>query len=114
MTRRAFAVAVGGVIGATARWLLGTATDDATITLLIANTVGAAVLGVVVNQWRSDHIMRAALGAGLCGGLTTFSGLTLAVAQRLDAGNFAAGAGLVLVSFGLGIAGFSTGRRVTT
>lgn len=77
-----FAVAVGGAAGAPARFLLDRwVTRRASGTaglgrfpwgLLVVNTLGSAIAGVVLATTTGD--LRYLLLAGLCGGFTTFSG----------------------------------------
>ena len=121
----ALAVGVAGGIGAVARYLLDGAVQDRTAGLfpfgtLTVNVIGSFILGilagVVLRHTGSAHL-KAVVGTGFCGGLTTWSTVswetirlaeehaaTLAVRYlmvTLAANLLAGGIGLVLV---LGIA----------
>ena len=96
LRRRATLLAVigaGGAIGAAARY--GTALaiparlDAFPIATFLVNVVGAVILGAVAAlpaDWLAAHeLTRPAIGTGFCGGLTTFSTMTLEIYQRLPA-----------------------------
>ena len=71
-------IAVGAAIGGLIRWWLDQrlpAHRRIPLSTLIVNVSGSLLLGVVVSLENPD--LRALLGAGLCGGLTTFSTLGL-------------------------------------
>ena len=93
LRRRAALLAVigtGGAIGAAARY--GTAlampphVDAFPFATFLVNVVGAVILGAVAAlpaDWLSAHeLTRPAIGTGFCGGLTTFSTMTLEIYQR--------------------------------
>lgn len=75
------AVALGGGIGATARYGASvawpTAADAFPFTTLLVNVIGCALIGVlmaVLTEWRNAHrLARPFLGTGVLGGFTTFS-----------------------------------------
>lgn len=91
------AVALGGAIGACARYGAGlvwpTAPTAFPWTTLLVNVLGCAVIGVfltVVAELRSVHpLLRPFFGTGVLGGFTTFSTYMLDI-QRLVAGGRAA------------------------
>jgi CrcB protein len=96
LRRRATLLAVigaGGAIGAAARY--GTALAIPThlnafpVATFVVNVVGAVILGAVAAlpaYWLSAHeLTRPAIGTGFCGGLTTFSTMTLEIYQRSPA-----------------------------
>jgi len=96
LRRRATLLAVigaGGAIGAAARY--GTALAIPThlnafpVATFLVNVVGAVILGAVAAlpaDWLSAHeLTRPAIGTGFCGGLTTFSTMTLEIYQRSPA-----------------------------
>lgn len=104
---RVAAVAVGAALGAGLRWLAldvgGQATADTV--LLVVNVAGAAVLGWLTG-W--PHGLRhprttALLGPGVCGGLTTWSGLALPAALRLREGDWEAALGWPALNVALGV-----------
>ncbi|MCD2186080.1 fluoride efflux transporter CrcB [Actinomycetospora soli] len=88
------AVALGGALGALARWGLGLAFPTPhgafpTTTLLI-NVVGCLLMGVLVvhvAEVRTAHpIVRPFLGVGVLGGFTTFSTFVVDAQQLLASG----------------------------
>lgn len=96
LRRRASLLAVigaGGAIGAAARYGAGLALpprpDAFPAATFAVNVVGAVVLGAVVAlpaDWLAAHeLTRPAVGTGFCGGLTTFSTMTLEIYQRSPA-----------------------------
>lgn len=99
------AVGCGGAVGAGSRYALtvlpATVLGWIPPATLVANVLGTIVLGMLMSAppgllpW--EHLMRPALGAGLCGGLTTFSTLALEVTDGL-AVNAGGAAGYALLS----------------
>lgn len=87
------AVAVGGAIGAVARWFLATnleATSGFPVATFVANVSGTFALGVVLVLGEKFHphnhrtwarLWRPFLGTGVLGGYTTFSTLTMEVVR---------------------------------
>lgn len=113
--RRAFTVvAVGGLVGAVLRWMVGEIVTDAAIALLVVNTTGTGLFGAVTRgALRGAPTRRLLLGVGFCGGLTTFSTFAVEVAIRLDAGRPVDGLGLTLLSLVLGVVAFGAGTATT-
>lgn len=66
------AVAAGGALGATARYLL-TQQFPGVWTVAVINIVGSLLLGVVAAILGPDRLWRLFLGVGVLGGFTTFS-----------------------------------------
>lgn len=81
----ALLVAVGGGLGAVLRWQLSTrarakGATPAGSTLLV-NVLGSFLLGLIAGWGSRPDWVLPLVGAGLCGGLTTFSTHALEVAQ---------------------------------
>ncbi|MGN6636341.1 MAG: fluoride efflux transporter CrcB [Oryzihumus sp.] len=84
------AIAVGGALGALARFLAGRAwgTGGAAFpwTTLTVNVVGCALIGVlmvlVTDVWTGRRLLRPFVGTGVLGGFTTFSTYAVDI-QRL-------------------------------
>lgn len=111
MQRAVPGVLIGGVAGSVLRWAVAEIGWSTSVTLVVVNTLGCAVLGGVVARWpAADHPVRLAAGLGFCGGLTTFSTLAVRVAQHLDAEAFADATRVSLGNVGLGLAAFVTVR----
>ena len=111
MERVVPAVLAGGAAGATLRWGIGEVGWSTATTLLVVNTVGCLVLGAVIAEWSDrDHPARLALGVGVCGGLTTFSGLAVELALRLDDGDLTGVVLLTTASIGFGVLALGIGR----
>lgn len=74
MLRRVLFVAVGGTIGTAARLALGLLLPDAgVLPVLIANVVGAFLIGVLTARLPTATDLRLLLGTGVLGGFTTYS-----------------------------------------
>lgn len=73
----AVAVAVGGVLGAEARYGLGLVGPVDPWTTLVINVSGCLLMGVLMvlltERFRVHPLVRPALGVGVLGGYTTFS-----------------------------------------
>lgn len=84
-------IGAGGALGAAARY--GTAlaipvrSGAYPVATFLVNVVGAVILGMVAAlpaSWlRAHELTRPAIGTGFCGGLTTFSTMSLEIYQRL-------------------------------
>jgi fluoride exporter len=96
LRRRATLLAVigaGGAIGSAARYgavlAMPPHLDAFPVATFLVNVVGAVILGAVAalpTDWLSAHeLTRPAIGTGFCGGLTTFSTMTLEIYQRSPA-----------------------------
>lgn len=88
------AVALGGALGALARWGLGLAFPTPSgafpTTTLLINVVGCLLMGLLVvhvAEVRTAHpLVRPFLGVGVLGGFTTFSTFAVDAEQLLAAG----------------------------
>ncbi|MFF4583051.1 fluoride efflux transporter FluC [Streptomyces sp. NPDC001389] len=105
------AVAVGGALGATARYALAllwpAGSEGFPWATFWTNVVGCALIGVLMaliseEGRRSPHpLLRPFAGAGVLGGFTTFSTYAVDFSRLLDAGR----AGLALVYAGVTVVG---------
>lgn len=94
----ALLVALGGGVGAALRFTAGHVLDRRFPTgTLLANTVGSFVLGILVGVGAGSGTA-ALLGAGFCGGLTTYSAFAVAVVLRGPRGGAAYAAATVAVA----------------
>jgi CrcB protein len=88
------AVALGGAVGALARYAAGrgwpAASDAFPWATLIVNAVGCAAIGVLMvlisDVWVAHRLVRPFLGTGVLGGFTTFSAYALDVQHLLETG----------------------------
>jgi fluoride exporter len=90
--RRATLLAVigaGGAIGAAARYgttlAIPAGSGDFPVAIFLVNVVGTVILGAVAALpagWlRAHELFRPVIGTGFCGGLTTFSTMSLGIYQ---------------------------------
>jgi CrcB protein len=122
--RRAALLAVigaGGAIGSAARYGTALAIPPSAaaypVVTFLVNVVGAVILGAIAALpagWLPAHeLTRPAIGTGFCGGLTTFSTMTLEIYQRW-AGHTALAAAYAVISLVAALAcawaGFSLAR----
>jgi CrcB protein len=92
--RTVAAVALGGGLGATARYAAGllwpTPTGGFPWTTLWINVVGCAVIGVfmtlLAEAWTPHPLVRPFFGTGVLGGFTTFSTYAVDIERFLDDG----------------------------
>lgn len=116
------AVIVGAAVGTTGRALLGHAlpTADGAIpwATLLANIVGAFLLGILVDWiarigdvggWR---LARMGLGTGVMGGFTTYSAFAVETTRLLEGGHVWAGLAYPVGSLLLGIVAAGLGMWV--
>ncbi|MBM9507405.1 fluoride efflux transporter FluC [Actinacidiphila acididurans] len=88
-------VAIGGAIGASARYGAGllwpTGTGTFPWTTLIINAVGCAVIGafmvVITDVWAAHRLVRPFFGTGILGGFTTFSTYAVDIRRLTDGGH---------------------------
>ncbi|MEM7284930.1 MAG: CrcB family protein [Actinomycetota bacterium] len=122
--RSAVAIALGGIVGAAARWSIVEVLDGSDAQqghwpwgVFVANLLGCALLGVAVSALRGrDASTVLGVTVGFCGALTTFSAFALDLALFLRGDHHATLVGYLLLSFVLGaiayVAGRSMGRRL--
>ena len=113
------AVAVGGVVGAEARYGLAVALPHAAgawpWSTLVANVTGCLLIGalmVVVERRRPHPLLRPLLGVGVLGGYTTFSAYTVDVLAGFGAGHTAAALLYLAVTPVLAVAAAAAGGAV--
>lgn len=110
--RRVFFVALGGTVGTAARLALGLLlTDAGVLPVLIANVVGALLIGILTARLPRATDLRLFLGTGVLGGFTTYSAFMTGTVQLwtdapLAAVAYAAG------SLVLGVAAVALGLRL--
>lgn len=98
------AVALGGIAGASLRWLVLTSTEAGRFPwpVLALNVAGSVVLGMLLaEEWTHPSLrllLHDAGGIGFCGGLTTFSTFSLEVVDLVRAGDTAVAALYAVVS----------------
>lgn len=114
--RRILLVAAGGTVGTAARLALGLVVPDAggfPFAVLIANVVGALLIGVLAARLPAPADLRLMLGTGVLGGFTTYSAfMTGTVSLWTDAPVLAVAYALGSLVLGLGAAalGLRLGR----
>ncbi|WP_051732181.1 fluoride efflux transporter CrcB [Kitasatospora phosalacinea] len=116
-------IAVGGALGACARYAAGlawpTEPDGFPWTTLVVNAVGCAVIGVflvvVTEAWAAPPLVRPFFGTGVLGGFTTFSTYAVDAQRLLDGGHAATALGYLAATLGAALlsvwAGAAAARR---
>jgi CrcB protein len=112
VVRRAALVALGGMLGTAARLGLGMLVPDAALGVLVANIVGALLLGILTARLPASDL-RIFLGTGVLGGFTTYSALAVDGVQLWASAPVLA-VGSVVVSLAGGIAAAALGLRLGT
>jgi len=117
----ALAVAVAGGTGAVVRYLLDGAVQDRTSGVfpygtLTVNVVGSFVLGVLTGLALHNHVSshaKSVLGAGFCGGLTTWSTASWETVRLLEEGETAIAMRFALGGLGVSLAAAGLGLLLT-
>ena len=113
--------AVGGALGALARWGLAEALPhspaDWPWATLLVNLLGCLLIGVLLAvllaRFPESPWLRPFLAVGVLGGFTTYSTFAVDVVRLADAGRAALAAGYVLVSVLGGVAAVLAGLLAT-
>lgn len=115
------AVAVGGAVGAVARYLLSTQIGHWVGTgfpwgTFVVNVLGCAIMGALVESmalsWSPSPEIRALLTVGVLGGFTTFSAFSLDAVLLIERQQWVLALLYVLGSVLLSLAGFFGGLRL--
>lgn len=115
-----FQVALGGALGASARWLLGlgvlrlTGPTAFPVAVLSANVLGSFVMGVfvVLVAHRGLTHLSPLVMTGLLGGFTTFSAFSLETVTLIERGHLGLAGTYVLASVVLSVGGLFAGLQV--
>ncbi|MDE0607251.1 MAG: CrcB family protein [Acidimicrobiaceae bacterium] len=107
-------LAIAGIVGAVLRWAVTEIVDDPLTTLLVVNSVGAFILGMLLRTHAENSSIQLFLGIGFCGSLTTFSTLAVEIAERIDRGQIADAIGFTAVTVGVGLVAVLSGHRLGT
>jgi CrcB protein len=115
------AVAMGGAIGASARYGAGllwpTATDAFPWTTLVVNAVGCAIIGafmvLVTDVWTAHHLVRPFFGTGVLGGFTTFSTYASDARRLIDDGHPRSALAYLALTLALALAAVWAAATVT-
>lgn len=115
-------VALGGAVGASARYLVGGLVGTwmgggfPWVTLAV-NILGSLILGVFIElsalAWSPSAALRAFIAVGVLGGFTTFSAFSLDVVLLAERGRLEWAALYALVSMTLAIGALVVGLRLT-
>jgi fluoride exporter len=115
------AVAVGGALGAMARWGVAKAlphdSGQFPWSTLLTNVLGCFLIGVlmvlVVERWPAHPLVRPFFGTGILGGFTTFSTYTVDIRAMVAADRPASAAAYLVATLVVGLAAVVLGLRVT-
>ena len=105
---------MAGIAGASLRWAATEIIDDPLVTLLLVNSAGAFILGMLLRTHAVHSSIRLCLGVGFCGSLTTFSTLAAEIAERIDHGQLVNAVGFTAVTVGVGLVAVIAGSRLGT
>jgi len=100
-------IVIAGAIGSALRWAIGEVMADPTMALLCVNTGGSLLLGMVLAHRRLRR--RIWLTLGFCGGLTTFSGYSVLIAERFNDHRYGSAAGIAVGLIAIAGVGFLAG-----
>jgi CrcB protein len=113
-------VFAGGTLGGLARYGISQAWPASTgsfpTAILVINTAGAFLLGVlvtVVGMRAAPHYLRPFLGAGFCGGFTTFSSVVTADDLLLAHGHAGIALGYLAASLAAGLVAVYSAMALT-
>ncbi|MEM7643487.1 MAG: fluoride efflux transporter CrcB [Pseudomonadota bacterium] len=106
-------VALGGALGASARFLIGVqlARPGFPVAVLSANVLGSFLMGVLV-VWLGTRGLKGwepFLLTGVLGGFTTFSAFSLETVTLIERGQMGQAVGYVLASVGLSVGALALG-----
>jgi CrcB protein len=109
------AALLAGAVGAVVRWAVSRAFAAQRFpwAVLVVNVVGSALGGVLVGL-AVDDAARVILLSGLCGGLTTFSTLSVETVQLVLAGRTRTAALSIALNLVLGLGAAVAGWAVAT
>ncbi|MFJ3306985.1 fluoride efflux transporter CrcB [Streptomyces sp. NPDC086549] len=119
-------VALGGALGATARYALTlwwpTPSGGFPWATFVTNVVGCAVIGVfmviITDVWAAHRLVRPFFGTGVLGGFTTFSTYAVDIQRLADSGHPAKGLAYLAATLCAALAavwlGSAAARRVLT
>jgi CrcB protein len=115
-------IAVGGAIGAVARFEVGRVIQPAGAgafpwATLVINVAGSLLLGFTyryVDAMSEAAQLRAFIGVGFCGGFTTFSTFSYDAVRLLQDGQGARGATYIIASVAISILGTFTGIAIAS
>ena len=114
--RRILLVAAGGTVGTAARLGLGLALPDVggfPVAVLIANIVGALLIGVLAVRLPASADLRLMLGTGVLGGFTTYSAFMTGTLELWEGAPVLASAyavGSLVLGLGAAALGMRLGR----
>lgn len=115
--RRLLLVAIGGMLGTAARLGIGLLVPDAggfPVATLIANVVGALLIGLLAARLPGSSDRRVFLGTGILGGFTTYSAFAVGtIGLWSQAPLLAASYAALTIVLGVAaaVAGMRIGRR---
>ena len=111
------AVAIGGVIGSTARWAVGTqlapdGTDGFPLHILVVNVIGCLLIGVAAARISRPSIAWALVATGVLGGFTTMSGLAVTLNDLAESGETATLVTYLVVTLAAGFGALLAAERL--
>jgi CrcB protein len=111
------AVAVGGALGASARWAVGSiggsgAPDAFPWPTFTVNVVGCLLIGIITCRLDRDTVRWHFVATGVLGGFTTMSAFAVEANRLADAGRGQLASGYVAATFIAGFLALLLGERI--
>ena len=112
------AVAIGGIVGSTARWAVGTqlapdGIDGFPLHILVVNVIGCLLIGVAAARIPRPSIAWAFIATGVLGGFTTMSGLAVTLNGLAESGETSMMVTYLVVTLGAGFGALLAAERLS-
>jgi fluoride exporter len=110
-------VAIGGVVGSSARWFVGTllggrAPEGIPWPTLAVNVIGCLLIGIASRRIERNTTSWSFVATGVLGGFTTMSALAVELDRFADTGRTGVAAGYLGLTFTAGLVSVLIGERV--
>jgi CrcB protein len=112
------AVAVGGTIGAAARWSVWTQLEPDTVgafpwSTLAINVLGCFLVGLAATRFRRGSLIWAFVATGILGGFTTMSGFAVELNDLAEAGRSGVMIAYLVATLGAGFVALNAAELIS-